>query len=265
MRSFTPIFYLCCFSILLLSCKGKIKQNEDEIYSRHLQRYLKLVVITTPMPEQKEDMNLLLFNGYGTLKKMDAAKIVDSLFKKRLIEPLTIIGIDGVESSDYGIAGMTANGKVSKTEKYTDFVINELYPFAKKKVSLRKFKSVAIAGAWTAGISAFDIAWNNADKIDKVGVFSGNYDYAGKADTLNNVLQFVQASRKRPKMKFWLFASENADSTVYNNTLEFGKLLQTKKTIATDDITIVADQQGNNNLAAWRNQFAAFLIWAFGK
>lgn len=265
MKAVVIIFYISFCIIILFSCKGKIKENEDELYSRHLQRHLKLTVVTTPIPAQKEDMNLLLFNGYGTLKKIDAAKIVDSLFKKKLIQPLTIIGIDGIESSDYGIAGMTANGKVSKTEKYNDFVVNELYPYAKKKVSLRKFKSIAIAGAWLAGISAFDIAWNNADKIDKVGVFSGDYDYAGKSDTLNNVLQFVQASRKRPKMKFWLFASENADSTIYTNTLEVGNLLQTKKTFAKDDITIVTDKNGDNNVTAWRNNFATFLVWAFGK
>ncbi len=49
------------------------------------------------------------------------------------------------------------------------------YIHSKRKAAIRKFKSIAIAGNSLGGIVAFDIAWHNADKIDKVGVFSGSF------------------------------------------------------------------------------------------
>ena len=43
-RTLIPLLLLC-----IISCKSKVKQNEDELYSRHLQQHVKLTVITTPL------------------------------------------------------------------------------------------------------------------------------------------------------------------------------------------------------------------------
>ncbi|HRN58064.1 MAG TPA: hypothetical protein PLL71_16515, partial [Agriterribacter sp.] len=49
---------LCC----LPACKKGVKQQEDELYSRHLQRKVKLTVISTPQPDNNADINLLVCN-----------------------------------------------------------------------------------------------------------------------------------------------------------------------------------------------------------
>ncbi|MEP6713767.1 MAG: alpha/beta hydrolase-fold protein, partial [Ferruginibacter sp.] len=217
----------CCFlsiSLLFFSCKHPVKQQADSIYSRHLQRHVVLTVITTPMSADKEEMNLLLLNNGADLQQLEAKKIIDSLYKNKLIQPLTLVGIAG-NVDEYGLSG--ADEKTGPG-KYNNFIRNELYPFIKKKVALRKFKSIATVGCARAGISAFDIAWNNADKIDKAGILSADFDYAGKTGSVSNALEFIKASRKRPHLQLWLYAAENKDSTILKNTKTFRQILVDK-------------------------------------
>ena len=62
---FTSFFCIC-------ACKSTIKQQKDELYSRHLQRQVELTIITTAMPDKKEEMNLLLFNDSKWVKETRA-------------------------------------------------------------------------------------------------------------------------------------------------------------------------------------------------
>ena len=71
---------LACF--LLLSCHQKIKLQTDEIYSRHLQEHIKLTILSTPAPDNKSDMNLLLLNDGQDIEKFRVQEIVDSLEKE---------------------------------------------------------------------------------------------------------------------------------------------------------------------------------------
>jgi enterochelin esterase-like enzyme len=251
--------------LLGTACRSKIKEQDDEIYSRHLQRHVALRIITTPMPSDKSDMHLLLINGIADMKKMDLKKLVDSLYKKKAIEPLVIVAVGGAED-EMGLSGISDPGKsATKPEKYNEFFSSELYPFIKKKVATRKFKSIAILGFDKTGISAFDIAWNNADKIQKVGIFSGDYNYHGKDDTARNIFSYVASSRKRPKMLVWLYAGDQPDSSQLINTLRFADALESKKSIAKDDIVVNEDKISGNDREDWRKNFAAFLTWAFAK
>ncbi len=47
-------------------------------------------------------------------------------------------------------------------------------------MGISNFDSIAISGCSLGGLSAFDVAWDYADKIDKVGVFSGSFWYRDK-------------------------------------------------------------------------------------
>lgn len=258
--------YLTCFYILLFlfsltGCKSAIKEREDRIYSRHLQRHVDLTIISTRMPDDKSDMNLLLFNNAGDLQEMNAKKIIDSLYSKKLIQPVELVAIHGNYEQEYGMSDLAAPGNTGgKADKYNSFVMNELYPFIKKKSSIRKFRSIAICGNSLAGISAFDIAWQHADKIDKVGIFSGDFTYAA-----NGVLEKISSSRKRPKLQYWFYAAENKDSSILNNTKELVNIINKKNTGTSTSIKFVPDKTGSNHLISWRQHFPEFLIWAFGK
>jgi enterochelin esterase-like enzyme len=266
------------------SCKSKIKIKEDELYSRHLQRHVKLGIVSTPMPDEKEKMNLLILNDGQEMEAFRVKDILDSLYKKGAIQPLLIVGIQaGDRMREFGVEGKPDFQKRGdKAGNYAAFIDNELYPFIKKKAGLRKFSSIAIAGCSLGGLSAFDIAWNHADKIDKVGVFSGSFWWRDKdisdpgySDSLNRVMiSEIRSSRKRPKTDFWFYAGGNEETSdrdkdgitdVMDDTKDLIAVIKKKNIPGATSLVYVEGATGKHNYTAWSKQLPAFLIWAFGK
>lgn len=265
-------------------CGTKIKEKKDEIYSRYLQKHIPLLVITTPVPDNKSDFNLLVLNDGQDLQQLHLKEIVDSLYDNKLIKPLLIVAITALDRMQwYGVAGhpdYLKNGNAA--EKYADFVINELLPFVKKRAGVRKFSSTTIAGFSMGAVSAFDIVWNHADKIDKVGIFSGSFwlrnkdanDPAYSSDKNRIVFNMVKSSRKRPKLQYWFYAGgseENADRDqdgiidVVDDTKGLIELIKTKKTAGKNDIKYIEVKEGKHDYPSWSNVVPQFLIWAVGK
>jgi enterochelin esterase-like enzyme len=262
---------LCCIILFTGACKKPVKSQEDKIYSRHLQRHVTLTIVTTPMPDDKSTMNLLLCNNGNELEALNLKQIMDSLYDEKKILPLTIVGIHGNDATEYGMGELDLPGdKTDKPAKFNEFVMRELYPFIKKKTGIRSFRSIAICGTSRNGINAIDIAWNNADRIQKVGLFSGAFDYADKyretgADSLTLVLDKLRVSRKRPKLQYWFYSANNTDSLPYQHTQQLIDILHKKNITGTGDIQFIADPSGTNDMASWRKQYPAFISWAFGK
>lgn len=264
--------------VFFVTCHSKIKERTDEVYSRHLQKHVSITVISTPAPQNKSDFNLLLLNDGQDFEKLRVKKTVDSLFRKKLIQPLIIVGIDAFDRlKEYGVSGKPDyQGNGASAEKYANFVIGELLPFVKKNAGVRKFKSVTIAGCALGGLSAFDIAWDNADKINNVGVFSGSFDYSDKAGTDSSysdekdriLINKIASSRKRPHLKYWFYASDNekanADRTM-KNTEDLIDLIKKKNVANVGDINFIKDKNGNQGYDSWSHFFPQFLIWAGGK
>lgn len=265
------LLILCSIVLFSVACKKAVKLQEDKIYSRHLQRHVTLTIITTPMPDDKTSMNLLLYNNGDEMESLNMQHIIDSLYDDKQLRPLTIVGIHGNAATEYGMSGLDIPGdKSDKPAKFNEFVIKELYPFIKKKTGIRSFRSIAICGTSRSGINAIDIAWNNADRIQKVGLFSGAFDYADKyrvpgTDSMSLVLEEFRLSRKRPKLQYWFYAANNADNIPYQNTGKLIDILHKKNITGNGDIQFIADPSGSNNIASWRKQFPAFISWAFGK
>jgi enterochelin esterase-like enzyme len=270
--------------ITAISCKSKIKQQDDELYSRHLQRQVKLTIISTPMPDDKSKMNLLLLNDGQELGQFRVKEIVDSLYSKKLIKPLLVVGIHaGDRMKEYGVADYPDFLKRGdKADSYDAFINNELYFFAKKNASVRKFKTVAIAGCSQGGLSALDIAWNHAEKIDKVGVFSGAFWWRDKDDKAADysdaknriILNKIRSSKKKPGLKYWFYAGgkeEEGDRDkdgvidVVDDTKDLIEMIKSKNVCLPDNIKFTEDANGKHDYDAWSKQLPAFLIWAFGK
>lgn len=241
---------LICLHIVvcIISCKSTVKEQKDKVYSRHLQRYVDLTIITTAKPDKKEDMNLLLFNDSKYLETTRAKEIIDSLYKKKKIQPMLLVAMRG-QQGDYGLEE-SDKIQAKQHKKYNEFVINELYPFVKKKTVIRKFNTVAICGFGASAISSFDIAWNNDEKIGMAGMFEPAF-----IKTLNDssILQTIEGLRKRPNLKIWIAANQSDSAT-----LHFKSMMDKKKSIAECSLTA-------NNDARQDADFAAFLLWAFPK
>lgn len=244
-----PILWPLFITIAFFSCKSSIKQQTDTVYSRHLQRHVPLTIISTTMPDKKEKMNLLLFNNPELLEDIRAKKTIDSLFKNKLIQPLTLVAFEG-KKGDYGLE--EANIAAAKQyKKFNEFVIGELYPFVKKKAVIRKFNSVAIVGFGESAISAFDISWNNDDKIQKAGLFFPLINF--KDETM---YETINSFRKRPNASYWIL-NNNKDSSI----IKLHEILSTKNNNTT---SIMVNSSSPTN-DTYQQDFAAFLLWAFPK
>ena len=238
------------------ACKSAVKKNKDNLYSRHLQEKVSLSIITTPMPDEKNEMNLLLYLDKDEFENLAVDELVDSLRKNKLINPLMIVAVKG-KLKNYGwVEGNR------EAEKMDDFIIKELLPYVKKKTGIRKFNSIAVWGNAKPGIAALSLAWMHADKIDKTGIHNGEFDYAGKGDSLDLVLEQVMQSRKRPKLQYWLFAGKS-DSLRYQSAEQLVKIILKKNISREADISFINDENNKGN-EVLRNNFATFLVWAFG-
>ena len=275
---------LLFYVILLAACSSKIKENKDEVYSRHLQKHISLTIISTPVPKDKGDFNLLLLNDGQDMGQLRVKNIVDSLYNKKLILPLVVVGINAFDRmQEYGVAGYPDyqnNG--ASAEKYSNFIINELLPFIKKKSAVRKFNSITIAGTSLGGLSAFDIAWDNADKIDKVGVLSGSFWFRDKDAADSNysndknriIINKIRSSRKRPHLKYWFYAGANEETAdrdkdgiidVIDDTKDLIDLIKKKNVCPPQDIVYTEVKEGKHDYESWSKIFPQFLIWAVGK
>lgn len=270
--------------VLVAACKSKIKETSDSIYSRHLQKHIPLTIISTPVPDDRQTFNLLLLNDGQDMEKLRVKQIVDSLYRKKEIQPLVVVGITAVDREDeYGVAGypdFKKNG--SAAGKYEDFLNNELYPFIKKMTGVRKFKTITIAGCSLGGVSAFNFAWEHADKIDKVGIFSGSFwlrdkdasdpTYSDDKDRI--VINKIRSSRKRPKLQYWFYAGgeeETADRDkdgiidVVDDTKDLIAAMESKSFVSSSDINYTEVKTGKHDCESWSRVFPQFLIWADGK
>lgn len=270
--------------VFTAGCKSKIKVQKDEVYSRHLQRQVALNIISTPIPDDKSTLNLLLLNDGQDIEKLRIKELIDSLYKKNLIHPLIVVGIvAGDRNKEYGVSEIPDfMGRGDKADKYAAFIDNELYPFVKKKAVVRKFKSVVLAGSSLGGLSAFDIAWDNADKIDKVGVFSGSFWWRDKDDKDSTysddknriIINKIRSSRKKPHLQYWFYAGGKEETgdrdkdgiiDVVDDTKDLVELIKSKNVCSPDDIVYTEDANGTHDQLSWSRQLPAFLIWAFGK
>jgi esterase/lipase superfamily enzyme len=270
-----------CLVFVFVSCK-KVKQTDDTLYSRHLQRAVKLHILHTPPPSDRSQYNLLILNDGQDMEQLHVKETLDSLYKKGQIVPLVIIGIEaGDRMQEFGVVDKPDYlGRGSKAGFYDDFINSELYPYAKKQSGVRKFQSVAIAGCSLGGLSAFDIAWNHPDKISKVGVFSGSFwwrDLASEdssySDEKNRILfTKLKASRKKPGLSYWFYAGaaeEKADRDkdsiidIIDDTKDLISLLGRKNVVDPGGIVYVESPTGLHNYSSWSQAFPEFLIWAF--
>jgi enterochelin esterase-like enzyme len=283
-RYFIPLCRIIVSVSLFAGCKSKIKQQDDELYSRHLQRQVKLTIISTPMPDDKNEMNLLILNDGQDMGQLRVKEIIDSLYRKKLINPVLVVGVHaGDRMKEYGVADYPDFlSRGDRAGFYDAFINDELYQYAKKNATVRKFKSVVIAGCSQGGLSAFDIAWNNAAKIDKVGVFSGSFWWRDKddkatdyADDKNRIMMNkIRSSHKKPALKYWFYAGDKEETTdrdkdsitdVVDDTKDLIETIKNKNVCLPDDIRLVEDANGKHDYESWSRQLPAFLIWAFGK
>lgn len=261
----------------------EIIKTEKTIQSKYLKRGVEVEIFVPDNLLGNEQLNLLLLNDGQDTEALELQSTVARLYGQNKIEPLVVVAIKASKDRllEYGVAGIPDfQDRGSKAQSYTDFVIKELIPFVQTHVDFPINGKRAFAGFSLGGLTAFDIAWNNDNYFDAVGVFSGAFWWRkkdlrdGYTDNDRILHQRIIDTKTKPELKFWLMtgtedevADRNKNFIIdsIDDTIDVIKELLNKGYKRPDDIAYYEMVGGKHELPTWAKAMSPFLIWAFGK
>lgn len=260
-----------------------ITEKNITIYSKLLNREVTCTLLIPDEQEVTESLSLLLLNDGQELENLELSQTLEQLYNTNRIKPLLVAAIHAGEErlQEYGVAGKPDFKKRgAKAGVYTEFIKTELLPQVKEQTGISEFETTAYAGFSLGGLSAFDIAWNNAEIFDKVGVFSGSFwwrnrDLAkGYTDADRIMHSVIRNTTDKPNLKFWLQTGTKDETTDRNkngiidaidDTIDLIKELEAKGYNRPADIQYVEVVGGTHDTATWAKAMPKFLVWAFGR
>jgi enterochelin esterase-like enzyme len=260
-----------------------ITEKNITINSALLNREVTCTLIIPDEQELTEPLSLLLLNDGQELENLQLLATLEQLYNTNRIKPVLIVAIHAGEDriQEYGVAGKPDFKKRgSKADVYTAFIKTELLPHIKEQTGINDFEKLAFAGFSLGGLSAFDIAWNNSDVFDKVGVFSGSFwwrskDLAKGYTDADRIMQAViRNTDSKPALQFWLQTGTKDETTDRNkngiidaidDTIDLIKELESKGYTRPDDIQYVEMVGGTHDTTTRAKALPKFLVWAFGR
>ncbi len=258
-------------------------KTTHKLKSIFLKREVELEIFHPDHLMGNERVNLLLVNDGQDLEQMNIENTLHSLYEMWKIEPTVVIGIKASTDrlQEYGVAGKPDFKKRgAKASLYTNFIIKELIPFVQSEVPVTINGKRAFAGFSLGGLTAFDIAWNNDNYFDAVGVFSGSFWWrkkdlnAGYTDDDRILHEMISQTKITPALKFWLMtgtkdevADRNQNFIIdsIDDTIDVVKELLKKGYKRPNDIFYYEMVGGKHDVPTWGKAMPAFLMWAFGK
>lgn len=261
----------------------EIVKTERVLKSVHLKREVELDFFVPESLMGNEQLNLLLLNDGQDTAAMDVQQSMNHLYRNFKIEPLVVVAIKaGTERlQEYGVAGHPDFlGRGGQAAAYTSFILKELLPFIQAEVETPINGKRAIAGFSLGGLMAFDLAWNNDNYFDAVGVFSGSFWWRkkdlrdGYTEDDRILHRCIALTETKPELKFWLMtgtedelADRNRNFIIdsIDDTVDVIKELLKKGYRRPEDITYYEMVGGRHDVVSWGKALPAFLLWAFGR
>lgn len=258
-------------------------KTSHQIKSDFLKRSVDIEIFSPDNLLGNECINLLLFNDGQDLAQMNIKGTLSYLYEKWKIEPTVVVGIKASADRlmEYGIANRPDFKKRgAKANLYTQFIIEELIPYIQREVDMAINGKRVFAGFSLGGLTAFDIAWNNDNYFDAVGVFSGSFWWrkkdlkAGYTDNDRILHEMIRETKTNPSLKFWLMTGTNDETADRNHnfiidsiddTIDVVKELMKKGYQRPNDIFYYEMVGGKHDVATWGKAMPKFLEWAFGK
>ena len=258
-------------------------KTTHHIKSDFLKRTVDIDIFSPDNLLGNERVNLLLLNDGQDLDQLDLEKTLNELYEKWRIEPTVVVGIKASTDRlmEYGIANRPDFKKRgSKADLYTNFIIKELLPYIQSEVDVTINGKRAFAGFSLGGLTAFDIAWNNDNYFDSVGVFSGSFWWrkkdlkAGYTDDDRILHEMIRETKVNPALKFWLMTGTEDELADRNHnfiidsiddTIDVVKELMKKGYQRPQDIFYYEMVGGKHDVPTWGKAMPAFLTWAFGQ
>ena len=244
------------------------------------------VTCTLLLPEENDlvgPLNLLLLNDGQEAENLHLKETLEDLYEHSSLKPLLVVAINAGEDriQEYGVAGNPDFKKRgSKAALYTQFVKEELLPYIHIHTGIEHFETTAFAGFSLGGLSALDIAWNNTQLFNKVGVFSGSLWWRskdlGKGYTNDDRImhRVIRNTPSKPDLKFWFQTGTNDEISDRNkngiidsidDTVDLVHELENKGYTRPEDIQYLEMVGGTHNTETWAKAMSKFLLWAFGR
>lgn len=269
------------FERMHLKIKERYLIEEQELFSDHLERQVKIDCYLPVHVKDPSSMSLLLINDGQDLPKMPFSEILETVGEE--IEPVLFVGIHCGEDrkNEYGIARQADYlGRGAKAGAYTKFIFEELLPFIRTTYKVPSFKEKSFAGFSLGGLMALDIVWNHPHEFSKAGVFSGSlwwrqkaYDdgYTDEADRIMH--NQMKEGADAPWLQFYFQTGLQDEKNDRNNngiidsvedTLDLIEILKAKGYSETA-IRYYEMKEGSHDVPTWAKAFPDFLRWGFGK
>jgi enterochelin esterase family protein len=260
-----------------------VTERKITIDSNFLKRVITITLLIPEDDERSEPLNLMLLNDGQEAGNLRLKETLENLYNTSRIKPVLVAAIHASEDrlQEYGIAGKPDfKQRGAKAAAYTKFVTAELLPAIKRETGIPDFDIIAFAGFSLGGLSAMDIAWNNPQLFDKVGVFSGSFWWRnrelGKGYTDNDRIMhsIIRNTKGKPDLKFWLqtgtkdeTADRNKNGIIdsIDDTIDLIKELEDKGYRRPADIQYLEVVGGTHSIDTWAEAMPKFLVWAFGR
>ncbi len=229
-------------------------------------------------------ISLLLVNDGQDLRTMEFENILDGLYSADKIEPVFCVGIhcSSDRKNEYGTANvLDYKGRGAKAGLYTQFIMQELIPFIRRKYSIISFKEKSFAGFSLGGLAAMDIVWNHPNEFFKAGVFSGSLWWRDKDqfepdfdEDRDRIMQRqVRDGNYYPWLKFFFETGTQDESADRNNNGVIDSIDDAmslidelhKKGYTEEAVEYCEMKDGRHDVPTWAKAFPFFLEWGWGR
>lgn len=265
----------------LLVAEMIITKETLTINSKLLGREVTCTLLMPADYNKAEPLNLLLLNDGQEIENLQVKQTLRHLYNTDKIKPVLVVAIHTSDErlQEYGTANKPDFKKRgAKAADYTQFIIDELLPFIHQHTNVKTFGPTAFAGFSLGGLSAFDIAWNNPEVFDKVGVFSGSFWWRSKGldegytDNDRIIHQIIRDTPGKPELKFWIQTGTNDETADRNkngiidsidDAIDAIHQLELKGYTRPVDIQYLEVVGGQHDMLTWAKAMPKFLCWAF--
>ncbi len=223
---------------------------------------------------------LIIFNDGQDFEALGMKNTLKWMYKEGLIKDAIIVGVHCNENRMYEYGTLEGNhyaGYGNKAYQYNQFIVKELLLWLQDNYGVDS-RQRTIAGFSLGGLSALDIAWNNADIFSKIGAFSASLWWRSRPFDEKNpdadriMIETIANGKKRDGLKFWFQVGTRDEEDDRNNNGIIDAIDDTQDAINTllsigyknMDINYEEVQDGEHNPKTWGSIMPAFLIWAIG-
>ena len=257
----------------------------EVLASSFLEREVELSILLPPATAAPcSEYPVLYLNDGQDLERLHFQATLDKLYAHHAVRPFVVVAMHANEQrvQEYGTAAHADfNGRGSRAGAYSQFVLQELLPFAQAhhRASASPAQAV-LAGFSLGGLSAFDLVWHHPEAFARAGVFSGSFWWrkravgAGYTPADRIMHGLVQARAPHPSHRFWLQTgtlderndrNENGVIDSMEDCLDLMEELIKVGVDANQALRYVQVEGGHHHPDTWGRVMPDFLVWAFGQ